>query len=66
MAEEIRKLTDEFKERIEKELGEHKSSVKPSVTSREYKQFKKEILPNHLSIYEKLCNFSEKVFKVAP
>lgn len=36
------------------------------ITSEEYKIFKDENLPARLGIYEKLCNFSEKLLKVKP
>ena len=32
----------------------------------EYQEFKKQYMPKHLSLYEKLCNFSEKIIKISP
>lgn len=34
------------------------------ITSSEYLQFKKDLLPQKLEIYEKLCNFSHKLLKL--
>lgn len=36
------------------------------VSSREYQQFRSELVPNHFSHYEKACNFCEKILKIAP
>ncbi len=36
------------------------------INSVEYEQFKSEYLPRHMSLYEKACNFSEKIIKVKP
>ena len=39
--------------------------LKP-ITSREYDEFRESFMPSNLSLYEKACNFSEKVFKLTP
>ena len=56
-------IIKKYKEKLEEELG--RSVISP-VTSREYKQFKKEMMSKKLSIYEKLCNISEKILKIKP
>ncbi len=38
----------------------------PEVNTADYEAFKKEIYPAHMSIYEKVCNFSEKILKITP
>ena len=42
------------------------SLEKKKVQTREYLEFKKELMPAHFNIYEKLCNISEKVLKISP
>jgi hypothetical protein len=54
-------LFRKYTRRLEKEFGEEKPLVSVS-----YAQFKKESLPKHLSLYEKLCNKCEKILKVRP
>ena len=61
--DEYQNLLEKYKERVKEEFGEE--SVKPSkITSKEYTEFKSELYPTHYSIYEKACNFSDKVFKL--
>ncbi len=55
-------IIKKYKERLETELGI--SITKP--ISREYKQFRKEVLPKKLTVYEKLCNISEKILRIKP
>lgn len=64
--EEWKYLLKKYEDRIKDEFGEDKlRDVKP-VLSREYTQFRKESLAQHLNLYEKLCNFSEKLIKMKP
>jgi hypothetical protein len=55
-------LIESYKKQIEKELGARTSA--PKTTSKEYQEFRKEFLPRHLTLYEKLCNLSEKTLKI--
>jgi hypothetical protein len=48
-----------------KESTPEKEPQKP-IISRDYYNFKKENMPTHLTIYEKLCNFSEQILKIGP
>ena len=57
-------LIESYKREIEKELGAR--TYQPNAVSREYMQFKKEAMPRHLTLYEKLCNLSEKILKIKP
>lgn len=57
-------LIEEYRKRIESELGDGKPSLK--IISTDYTQFRKESILNKLSFYEKLCNISEKIFKISP
>ena len=62
--EKLKSLVDVYKQNIEKELGTKISEKK--VESREYQEFKRQFMPRHLTIYEKLCNLSEKILKIKP
>lgn len=64
MSKDIDELLEKYKEKLKEELGEKK--IYSRVSSREYKEFKKEILPKHLSLYENLCNWSESLLKIKP
>ena len=58
-------LLDKYKRKIESEMGgEPKPNI--GIVSREYSQFKKEMLPAQFGLYEKACNFSEGIFKISP
>ena len=61
--DEHQELIRKYKEKIKEEFGEN-PTVSPKVSSREYHEFKKELYPNHYSLYEKACNFSEKLLKL--
>ncbi|MDD3174855.1 MAG: hypothetical protein PHU51_00065 [Candidatus Nanoarchaeia archaeon] len=60
--EEVSKL---FKKRISKEMNEDLVSEEKTET-KVYSQFKSQYLPKHLSIYEKICQFSEKNLPISP
>ena len=60
----MRDLVDIYKMQIEKELGAR--TYAPKITSREYQEFKKELMPRHLTLYERLCNLSGKILKIKP
>ena len=70
--EEVKNLLQKYKEKLEKQLGGKVSSPEEGSDepkrgfSKEYLQFKKEYMPPHLTYYEKLCNISEKIFKISP
>jgi len=57
-------LIESYRSQIEKELGVR--TYRPKTTSREYQEFKKEFMPRHLTIYEKLCSLSEKILRINP
>ncbi len=58
-------IKQKFKNRINKELGK-KSSPNKKITTQDYESFKKTFLPKELSLYEKACNFSEKILPITP
>ncbi len=72
--EELKQLLGRYKEKLSSELRDTKEErkaddfVRPdeqkTVSSREYKEFKKQFLPRNYSFYEKYCRFSEKLFSI--
>src|SRR3989344_4261593 len=61
--EDYNKIIEKYKSKVREEFGEN-PTVSPKVTSREYHEFKRELYPANYTIYEKLCNFSEKVLRL--
>ena len=55
-------LIQSYKEKIGKELGER--TYQEKTVSKEYQEFREEFMPRHLTLYEKLCNLSEKILKI--
>lgn len=56
-------LIEKYKERIRKEFGAE-AAKEVKVTSKEYAEFKQELYPAHLSLYETACNFSGKILRL--
>ncbi len=61
-SKDIQEIVQQYRNEIEKQLGTQ--IFTPKTTSREYQEFRRQFLPRHLTIYEKLCNFSEKILKI--
>ena len=59
-------LMEIYKKHLEKELGAKLESQPLQPTTKEYQEFKEDFLPKHMTLYEKLCNFSEKLLKIKP
>ncbi len=64
--QDLRKILSKYREKLNEELKIPIEETRKEITSREYVEFKKDFLPNELSIYEKLCNLSEKTIKIKP
>ncbi|MBW2971591.1 hypothetical protein KY359_01015 [Candidatus Woesearchaeota archaeon] len=66
--EEMEKLLAKYKTQLEVNLTPESEEVQSIgvIRTREYLEFKQEYLPKHMSWYEKACNQSEKLFKIAP
>jgi len=64
--EEVKDLLQKYKAKLSEQLDISTEDIIKPTWSREYKQFKKEYIPKKLGIYEKLCNISEKLLKIAP
>ncbi len=63
--DEYSDILEKYKSRIKEEFGEQAAKPAAKITSQEYTQFKKELYPTHYSLYEKACNFSEKLLKLS-
>src|SRR3989344_3137354 len=57
-------LIAKYKQRLEQELELTATMPSSQVFSREYDVFRKEILPPHMGVYEKVCNACEKLLKL--
>jgi hypothetical protein len=69
--EQVRRQAPDMARKYEEQLAQRLGGDQPPqeavpISSREYKQFKESYMPKHLSWYEKACNFSEKLLKIAP
>ncbi len=75
--EDIKEISKKYSKKLMRELGDEdtidavidittKKEGGHAITSREYNQFKDEIVPVHFNLYEKACNLSEKILKIAP
>ncbi len=62
--EEIKGIMSKYKKKLKEQLGVPVEKLPKVVFSREYQDFKAEYMPRNLTIYEKLCNLSEKILKV--
>jgi hypothetical protein len=62
-------LAWKYRNKIETALGSKKPTPQDKekrIYSKEYEQFRDELLPAQYSLYEKACNYSEKKFKISP
>ncbi|MDP3765585.1 MAG: hypothetical protein Q8R04_03665 [Nanoarchaeota archaeon] len=59
-------LMEIYKKHLERELGAKLETQPSQPTTKEYQEFKAEFLPKHMTLYEKLCNLSEKLLKIKP
>jgi hypothetical protein len=65
--EDFKEFERKYKEKIKKEFEDYKVDDSPMRTdSRQYQEFKKQWMPKQLSLYEKACEISEKIFKITP
>ena len=60
-------LVAKYRVRIEEEFsGKLATSKKEGMYSANYINFKNELMPKQFSVYENLCNKSERILKIAP
>jgi hypothetical protein len=65
--QDINDILEKYRRRLNAELGsETPESVRNRITSLEYEQFKKDILPDSHNVYEQCCAFSERYLKISP
>ena len=71
--EELKKILGKYKSQlgekltpVTEELGTGGGEEVKVVRTRAYQQFRAEYMPKHMNWYEKACNYSEKLFKIAP
>mgnify|MGYP003963092115 FL=1 len=62
--EDYQQLLEKYKAKVKKEFGEGASKPATQFTTKEYSEFKRELYPTRYSLYEKACNFSEKLLKL--
>ena len=62
----IGELAAKYKRALERELTKKDPIEAKPVTTKEYREFKNEFMPRHMTLYEKACNLSEKIFKLKP
>ena len=67
---EYEEISSMFKKRIRNELSKDMSTASEmddeEIQTKVYSQFKSQYLPKHLSAYEKVCQFSEKILNFSP
>ena len=66
MTNQIRKrdLVEKYKQKLKSELGLSALGPSEKTFTREYKHFKKDAMPRHMTYYEKACNFCAKILKI--
>ncbi len=57
-------LVAKYKQKLSEQLEVQATMPSSRLYSREYQQFRKEMLPPHMTAYEKVCNFCEKLLKL--
>ena len=63
---ELDRLMKKYRSEIKSELVIPSISLAGPITSREYQQFKKDYMPKHITLFEKLCNLSGRILKIKP
>ena len=70
LTDDMDEMSNEFKQRLESELSGTKVAgsfnENELAETRAYEEFKEQYLPKHLSLYEKLCQFSENTLPFKP
>jgi len=65
--QDIRDLVQKYTKRVETQLNVPIASLSEQpISTKEYQEFRKQYLPGQISLYESLCNKSEKILKVSP
>ena len=61
--DDMRVLVQKYKDKLKTNLA---IEEEPTIVSRQYAQFKTELKPEKEKLYERLCNLSEKIFRIKP
>lgn len=62
---EVQDLFAKYKKKLSEQL-DISPEASPKIYSREYKEFKHEMMSKKMTFYEKACQFSEKILKLKP
>ena len=66
-SEDFKTFEKKYRERIKKEFDNYShNQLDSSTQSRQYQEFKSLWMPKNFSLYEKACDFSERLFKITP
>lgn len=63
-SDDVKAIMEKYKRRLNEELGS--DEPEQHIDTREYRQFKQDIMPDHYTLYENLCNRAEKILKISP
>ena len=66
MDDDIQRILDKYKGKIEKDLGSTGNYSQRDNFSQDYRRFRKEALTKKVNSYEMLCNFSERTLNIQP
>lgn len=65
--QDIKDLIQKYTKKVETQLSVPISSISEApLTTKAYQDFRKQYMPGPMNFYEKVCNASEKILKVAP
>jgi hypothetical protein len=65
--ENINQLFGKYKKKLDNELQDKKVNlIQKPIFSQEYKEFKKELMSYKVTLYEKMCNYSETLVSIKP
>ncbi|MEM4267686.1 MAG: hypothetical protein QXK37_02550 [Candidatus Woesearchaeota archaeon] len=67
--EELNAILEKYRKKLMSELGENVTEINTDqheAYTREYLQFKRDLIPKHFTLYEKACNISEKILRIHP
>ena len=65
MDDDIQRILDKYKGKIEKDLGSTGNYSQRDNFSQDYRRFRKEALTKKVNSYEMLCNFSERTLNTS-
>lgn len=64
---EVKELLKKYQQRLTSQVKASAKTLETKpITSKEYQEFKRQYMPRQYSLYEQLCNFSEKIVKISP